>query len=169
MSLAWTIRSEAPGDETVIYDLVKRTFAPMPFSGGDEQDLVNLLRERRELGLSLVAVDPEGTIIGHVAFSPATIDLSNCGWFQLAPVAVCPARQHCGIGSALIETGIEDLRRSGANGIAVVGNPAYYERFGFAIIPGLSPLSGHDAKYFRAMALVGNAPTGTLRYASAFG
>jgi putative acetyltransferase len=169
MSLAWTIRAEAPGDERTIYDLVERAFAPMPFSEGDEQDLVELLRERGELALSLVAVDPAGTIIGHIGFSPATIDHAACAWYQMAPVAVCPTLQHRGIGSALIREGMERLRLGGASGIAVVGNPVYYERFGFAVVPGLAPLSEHDAQYFRAMVLAGELPQGTLRYASAFG
>ncbi|MCB2078830.1 MAG: N-acetyltransferase [Novosphingobium sp.] len=165
----FTIRPEAPGDEQAIYDLVARAFAPMPFSGGDEQDLVNLLRERGELVLSLVAVDPEGSIVGHIGFSPATIDHAECGWFQMAPVSADTHCQRQGIGSALIGTGIEQLGERGAKGVAVVGDPNYYERFGFAVIPGLSPLSDHDAPYFRAMTLAGDPPSGTLRYASAFG
>jgi putative acetyltransferase len=169
VSLAWTIRPEAPGDERTIHELVEQAFAPMPFSEGDEQDLVDLLRERGELALSLVALDPAGSIIGHIGFSPAAIDHAACDWYQMAPVAVCPALQHRGIGSALIREGIEQLRLGGANGIAVVGNPVYYERFGFAVVPGLAPLSEHDAQYFRAMVLAGEAPCGTLRYASAFG
>ncbi len=169
MSLAWTVRPEATGDEAAIHDLIKRAFAPMPFADGDEQDLVDRLRERGELALSLVAVDPAETIIGHAGFSPATIDQIACNWYQMAPVAVCPTLQNRGIGSALIETGIEALRQRKANGVAVVGNPVYYERFGFTVIPGLAPVSDHDAQYFRAMVLGGEAPTGTLRYASAFG
>ena len=51
----------------------------------------------------------------------------------------------------------------------MVGDPGYYERFGFAVVPGLTPLSEHDAAYFRALVLSGEAPRGTLRYASAFG
>jgi putative acetyltransferase len=169
VSLAWTIRPETAGDGPAIHDLVKRAFAPMPFADGDEQDLVDTLRERGELALSLVAEDPAGTIIGHIAFSPATIENTVCNWYQTAPVSVCPTLQGRGIGSALIGEGIAQLRQGGASGIAVVGNPAYYERFGFVVVPGLAPLSEHDAQYFRAMVLVGEAPTGTLRYASAFG
>jgi predicted N-acetyltransferase YhbS len=50
----------------------------------------------------------------------------------------------------------------------VVGNPVYYERFGFAVIDGLAPDSAHDLPYFRAQALSGAAPQGILRYAPAF-
>lgn len=168
MTPSSTIRPEAPGDEAAIYDLVARAFAPMPFSGGDEQGLVNALRDAGDLALSLVAVTPDGTVIGHVGFSPVTIDHKACGWFQMAPVSVTPELQNQGIGSALIRAGIGQLRSDGAGGIAVVGNPVYYERFGFAVLDGLAPESAHDAQYFRAQVLAGETPQGTLRYAPAF-
>jgi putative acetyltransferase len=166
---SYTIRPERPGDEVPIHDLVKRAFAPMPFSGGDEQDLVDALRADGDLVQSLVAVDPDATIIGHISFSPATIDQQACGWFQMAPVSVSPEVQRSGIGSALIEAGIVRLRADGAQGVAVVGNPVYYERFGFRVIEGLAPLSERDAQFFRAMVLAGEVPRGILRYAPAFG
>lgn len=168
MSLAYTIRAEQPGDTIAIHDLVRRAFAPMPFSGGDEQDLVDALREAGDLTLSLVAVSPEGTVIGHIGFSPVTIDHQICHWFQMAPVSVIPELQHQGIGSTLIRAGIEQLRAAGASGVAVVGNPVYYERFGFAVAEGLAPESAHDSAYFRVQVLAGEAPGGTLRYAPAF-
>ena len=168
MSSSYTLRAEQVGDEAAICDLVRRAFAPMPFSVGDEQDLVNALRADGDLVVSLVAVSPAGAIIGHVGFSPATIERQACGWYQMAPVSVTPGRQHRGIGSALIRAGIEQLRESDAAGIAVVGNPVYYERFGFTVLAGLAPESAHDAPYFRAMVLGGKVPQGTLRYAPAF-
>ena len=167
--MAVAIRPEQPGDEPAIHDLVRRAFAPMPFSGGDEQDLVDALRVQGDLVLSLVAVLPDGTIVGHAGFSPVTIDGAACGWFQLAPVAAAPGLQRQGIGSALIRQGIAMLADRGAAGIGVVGNPAYYERFGFRVVPGLAPASAHDEPYFRALVLRGPAPAGTVRYAPAFG
>ena len=165
----WTLRREQRGDEAAIHVLVARAFAPMPFSDGGEQDLVDALRVAGDLVLSLVAADDAGTIVGHIGFSPATIDHAVCGWFQMAPVSVSPEVQHRGIGSALIEAGIANLKGNGAKGIAVVGNPAYYTRFGFAPVDGLAPVSQHDRPYFRAVVLAGERPSGTLRYASAFG
>lgn len=164
-----TIRAEAPGDQAAIHDLIARAFAPMPFADGDEQDLVDRLRAEGDLSLSLVAVEQDGTIIGHIGFSPVTIDHAQCGWFQMAPVSVCPRRQRRGIGSALIEAGLSHLREQGAKGAAVVGNPAYYERFGFTVIDGLAPASEHDLPYFRAQSFDDSMPAGTLRYAPAFG
>lgn len=165
----YAIRPEQAGDEAVIRDLVGRAFAPMWFSDGSEPGLVDALRSAGDLVLSLVAVTAAGAIIGHIGFSPAMIDGADCGWFQMAPVSVSPEVQLQGIGSALIRAGIAAMREQGARGVAVVGNPAYYERFGFAIIPGLTPLAEHDAQYFRAQVLAGTAPQGVLRYAAAFG
>lgn len=166
---AFSIRKELPGDEAAIHDLVKRAFAPMAFSDGDEQDLVDQLRADGDLIVSLVALGGDGMVIGHIGFSPVTIDSTDCGWFQMAPVSVCPSCQLQGIGSALIEAGIDALRARGARGVAVVGNPVYYERFGFSDIAGLAPESEHDRPYFRAKTLQDSAPNGTLRYAPAFG
>lgn len=166
--MTFLIRPEQPGDETAIHGVVERAFAPMPFSAGDEQDVVDLLRERGELSLSLVAIATDGALVGHVGFSPVTIGGADCGWHQMAPVAVEPGLQRIGIGSALIRAGIEALRHKGARGIGVVGNPVYYERFGFVRVEGIEPPEA-DAPYFRAMVLAGEPPRGVLRYASAFG
>lgn len=166
---AFTIRPECAGDAAAIHDLVERAFAPMPFADGDEQDLVDQLRSDGDLAVSLVAVDAQGSIIGHIGFSPVTIDHAACRWFQMAPVSVCPGCQRQGVGSALIEAGLTRMRDQGAMGVAVVGNPAYYERFGFGVIEGLAPASAHDLPYFRAQSFTASAPAGTLRYAPAFG
>lgn len=163
------IRPERPGDEAAIHALVAAAFKPMPFSDGDEQDLVNRLRADGDLVLSLVAIDAGGLLVGHVGFSPVTIDERFCGWFQMAPVSVAPRFQRRGIGSQLIRMGLAELRQQGAGGAAVVGNPVYYERFGFTALPGLAPVSAGDAPYFRALAFSSLPPRGTLRYAPAFG
>lgn len=165
----FTIRPEQPGDEAAIHAIVERAFVGRPFSEGDEQDLVDALREQGDLVFSLVAVDPAGIIIGHIGFSPSTIDNELCHWFQMAPVSVAPEAQGIGIGSALIKAGIARMQERGARGIAVLGDPAYYERFGFKVIPGIVALSEQDRPYLRAIVLQEPVPQGTLRYAPAFG
>lgn len=168
MTGSWTIRPETPEDVAAIYDLTQRAFLTQPHADGDEQDLIDRLRACGELSLSLVALSKVGVLVGHIGFSPVTIDGSACGWFQLAPVSAEPALHHRGIRSALIRSGIAELRARGARGIGVVGDPAYYERFGFGQIEGLAP-DGPDARYFRAMVLQDPAPRGVVRYAAAFG
>lgn len=168
-SLNISIRREKPGDVSDIRELVRVAFKPMWFSDGTEAELVDALRLTGDLLLSLVAVTDLDQIIGHVGFSPTTIDGVDCGWLQMAPVSVLPDHQTRGVGSALIHAGLGALLEQGARGVAVVGNPVYYERFGFRIIPGLEPLVPSDVPYFRAQSLSGPAPQGQLRYAPAFG
>ena len=54
----------------------------------------------------------------------------------LAPMAVAPARQRAGIGSALVRDGLARCRRQGVEAVFVVGHPAYYPRFGFSLASG---------------------------------
>lgn len=162
------IRSENPDDLAAIYAVTQRAFTTQPHADGDEQDLVDRLRARRELTLSLVADLPGRGVVGHIGFSPVTVGGQDCGWQQMAPVSVEPDLHSQGIGSALIRAGIAQLREQGTRGIGVVGDPSYYERFGFAALAGLAP-GGPEAGYFRAMVLREPAPQGVVRYASAFG
>lgn len=163
-----SLRPERAEDAQAICDLVARAFAPMPFSDGTEAALVGDLRDAGDLTLSLVAHDAQGTILGHIGFSPVRIAGADCGWFQMAPVSVAPGHQRQGIGSALIRAGIEAMAGQGARGLAVVGNPAFYERFGFAVHPALAPEHEADAPWFRTLPLSGEVPAGLLRYAPAF-
>ena len=90
---------------------------------------VNLLKE--ETSLSLVA-EIDGATVGHIIFSPVTIDnKSNWTGMILSPVAVTPRYQKQQIGSEMIKTGIKRLTKMGTNVLFVYGDPAYYGRFGF--------------------------------------
>jgi putative acetyltransferase len=94
---------------------------------------VNLLSEdTTPPTLSLVA-EADATLVGHVAFSPVTIgDRANFRGYILAPLAVRPAYQRCGIGSRLVERGLGRLSEMGVGIVFVYGDPAYYSRFGFS-------------------------------------
>ncbi|MHA7820814.1 MAG: GNAT family N-acetyltransferase [Erythrobacter sp.] len=161
-----TIRPEAAGDEKAIFTIIEAAFARMDHADGDEQQLVDRLREDGDLALSLVAEDGE-RIVGHIAFSRVTISDGAQGWYGLGPVSVRPGDQRLGIGGALIRRGIADLRTSGAKGIVLLGNPQYYARFGFAHEPQLS-FPGPPAEYFQALLLDGDLPAGEVTYARGF-
>ena len=105
------------------------------FGGTDEARLVNMLRCDGHLALSLVA-EAAGTIIGHVALSPIVADIPA---LALAPVAVHPALQGRGIGSALIRAA---QAKFDDHAIIVMGDPKYYSRFGFAPVDLASPYAG---------------------------
>jgi putative acetyltransferase len=124
------IRHERPGDENAIYSLTLAAFEPMAFSDGSEGPIIQSLRKSGKLTLSLVAEEDE-TIIGHIAFSPVTIDGSHENWFGLGPISVRPGRQRQGVGKSLIPKGLEMLKERGACGCALIGNPEIYGRVGF--------------------------------------
>lgn len=162
------IRPEQAGDERAIRALTDAAFHDMPHSDGDEGPLVEQLRADGDLVLSLVALNSDKAIVGHIAFSPVSIEHSDGPWFQLAPVSVIPLRQKTGIGSELIEKGLKEMRGAGARGIALVGNPDYYERFGFTREHTLTLSEAMDP-YLQILQFEGEAPSGKLTLAPAFG
>ncbi len=161
-----TIRPERAGDEAAIAALVGEAFRTATHSAGTEAQIVDALRSADALTLSLVAVKDE-KIVGHAAFSPVTIAGADRGWFGLGPVAVLPAGQGQGIGRALIDAGMAQLRESGARGCVVLGEPAYYGRFGFEPDARLT-LAGPPPQYFQAIRVADETAEGAVAYHSAF-
>jgi putative acetyltransferase len=121
------IREERSNDIEAIYRVHESAF-----ESSAEAQLVDLLRSRGKATISLVAEDGE-QIVGHILFSPVSIDPPAHGWsaLGLAPVAVIPARQRHGIGKALINEGLQRCKERGINLLVVLGDPDYYTQFGF--------------------------------------
>lgn len=161
------IRHERPEDVPAIYALTEAAFRDMAFSNGSEPSLVNQLRGDGDLTLSLVAESNDKAIIGHIAFSPVTISDGTEDWYGLGPVSVIPLKQNFGIGSALVNRGIAEMKERGARGVILLGNPAYYSRFGFQHNPDLQ-YPGPPAEYFQRLVLSGADPRGIVYYAKAF-
>jgi len=155
------IRGETPGDIRPIHDLVTAAF------GRDEESrLVDRLRADGDAAISLVACEGD-ELVGHILFSPMRAPFRALG---LAPVSVLPRRQRSGIGSALIRAGLARAEAERWQGVFVLGEPAFYRRFGFD--PDLA--AGFDCPYagpyLMATALGGRLPAanGRLAYAPAF-
>ncbi|MBO3275683.1 GNAT family N-acetyltransferase [Pseudomonas schmalbachii] len=161
-----SIRPETPADIDAIERLTAAAFLDAPHSSHTEQFIVNALRRAGQLTISLVAEDADG-IIGHVALSPVTISSGASGWFGLGPISVLPARQGTGIGSQLMHAVLAELRQLGAEGCVLLGDPGYYQRFGFTARPGLV-LPGVPAEYFQAVSFSGSWPVGEVAYHAAF-
>lgn len=158
---------EKSADEELIRAVTTAAFLEAEHSDGNEASIVDELRDTDALTISLVAADG-GNIVGHVAFSPVLIDGFHDGWFGLGPVSVIPNCQRKGIGTALIEAGLADLRRQGSRGCVVLGDPAYYRRFGFAVDPALY-LAGVPPEYFQSLSFDGQPRSGRVAYHPAFG
>ncbi len=119
-------RPERPADVDSI-----RQVNRLAFGGDDEPQIVDRVRDSADPIVSLVA-DDDGGVVGHILFSPVTLGHGNARLLMgLGPVAVMPARQRQGIGSALVLAGLEECRRFGVAGSVVVGHPEYYPRFGY--------------------------------------
>lgn len=103
------------------------------FGGSEEADLVDQLRAGNSALISLVA-ELGSAVVGHIMFCRMWIStpLGLTPAVALAPVAVHPDHQRQGIGSRLIEHGLELLRRQGEMIVIVVGHRGYYPRFGFS-------------------------------------
>nr|WP_276524080.1 N-acetyltransferase [Ensifer adhaerens] len=160
------IRSERATDIATIRQITKAAFAPMAYSSQTEAEIIDALRNAGALTISLVALD-QGEIIGHVAFSPVTIDGEDKGWFGLGPVSVRPDHQKSGTGGRLIREGLARLAKTGAKGCVVLGEPDYYKRFGFENHAALH-LEGVPAEYFMAEAFEGPVPSGRVSFHAGF-
>lgn len=165
--MTYTIRAERPADDDAIEQVTRRAFLSHPHSHQTEQFIIRALREAQALAISLVA-EEEGRIVGHVALSRVTISDGAVDWYGLGPISVEPARQRQGIGRALMEAALAELRRIGASGCVLVGDPAFYTRFGFANDPALS-VDGVPQEFCLSLALSASPARGNVRFHPAFG
>jgi len=168
------IRPEMSADFAAIRAINLAAFASHPYSRQTEHLIVEALREAGALALSLVAeADCEleceggGEVVGHIAFSRAPIGGQGLGWYLLGPVAVLPGLQRRGIGSDLVRAGLDALRDRGAKGCVLVGDPAFYTRFGFRRAERLS-YPGVPQEFVLCLPLAGAEPEGDVEHHPAF-
>lgn len=156
------IRNEEAGD----LDAISEIYA-FAFGRAGEWELVNRLRDAGVHVVSLVA-EKDGARVGHILFTPVTVGGEHRG-AGLAPMAVLPDFQRRGIGSRLVDEGLEACRERGFEWAVVLGHAHYYPRFGFrpAKELGLSTSYPVPDEVFMAQELVPGAldgVAGTVRY-----
>ena len=155
------IRSETPADRAAVHAVVAAAFGQ-----ADEADLVEQLHADGDVLISLVA-EAGGEIVGHVLLSAMRAPFRALG---LAPVSVVPARQGTGVGSALIREAIRKAREAGYAAIFVLGDQAYYGRFGFDVDAARGFASPYAGDHFAVLALEPlSVREGAVDYAQAFG
>jgi putative acetyltransferase len=122
-----TIREEQSGDATQIRIVIQQAFGQT-----EEADIVDKLRKACTHRISLVAVS-RGPMVGHILFTPVTIQAKEkiIEGMGLAPMAVLPEFQRQGIGSKLVNVGLDIIKKNKHPFVIVLGHPTYYPRFGF--------------------------------------
>lgn len=160
-------RQELPTDAAAIHDLTCAAFLNAPHAAHTEQFIVDGLRKAGALAISLVA-EQQGEVVGHVAVSPVSISDGAEGWYGLGPISVKPELQRKGIGSLLMQSALRLLQEQGAAGCVLVGDPAYYSRFGFKPETSLI-LSDVPPEYFQALSFGPSLPSGVVTFHEAFG
>jgi putative acetyltransferase len=160
------IRNERDADLEAITEVTKAAFKTLAVSNQTEHFIINALRNAGTLTISLVA-EIDGKVIGHIAFSPIEVSGGAGGWYGLGPVSVLPVYQKQGIGKALINKGLSLLKEMKAQGCVLVGDPEYYQRFGFKNFPELVH-EGIPQEVFLALPFNENIPEGTAVFHEAF-
>lgn len=138
-----TIRPEEHRDYKDIISLILRSFREgTDYSDGT--DAIAMVEEIRDSKfyipeLSFVA-ELDGKVVGHFLFSKFPLsptkegghnDNTDSGIVMLAPVSVHADYFRQGVGSAMLNLGIEKVRDMGYKGITVEGNYLFYNKVGF--------------------------------------
>jgi len=165
--LGITVRPESSADAAAIEAVTVAAFRDAPHAAHTEQFIVAALRQAGQLTVSLVA-ELAGAVVGHVAVSPISLSDGSAGWFGLGPISVLPEHQGRGIGSRLMQEALQLLRARGAAGCVLVGDPSYYQRFGFRAEPSLN-YPGVPAEYVLALSFGTRMPQAQVTFHAAFG
>lgn len=141
------VRVATRSDRGVIRDIHLRAFPE------SENQLVaklaeSLLDEVTDPETITLVAEAGGNVVGHIVFSPVRSDTDK-HWlgYILAPLGVIPEYQKTGIGSSLINSGIEQLSAKKINVLFVYGDPGYYGRFGFSVEVATPYIPPYDIKY----------------------
>jgi putative acetyltransferase len=140
------------------------------FNSEAESLLVASLRDSGKVILSLVALQND-EVVGHVLFTPATTSpLSEITGLGLAPLAVKPEYQCQGIGAQLVQEGLRLCTEFGYDYVIVLGDPKYYQRFGFrkASSFGLQNEYGEDDPFMLIKLTDCNIRKGLVKYCPEF-
>jgi putative acetyltransferase len=160
-----TIRAERAADAAAI-----RALNRAAFGGEAEAALVDALRSEGSAVLSLVA--EEGSrLVGHVLYSRLAIDTGAAvvPGLALAPLAVAPTRQRSEIGTRLVQEAHRRLATQGEGMVFVIGDPGYYDRFGFSAEAAHPFETPWDGAHVMALALNPSAANkGAVRYPPPF-
>ncbi len=128
------IRQEIKEDYNTIYELIKTAFETAKVSAGTEQDFAVMLRNSNGFipELALVA-EVDNSLVGHIMLTKTYIACSDSKYetLLLGPISVKLEYRNHGVGAKLITHSLKLARKFGYESVVLVGNPNYYNKFGF--------------------------------------
>lgn len=158
-----TIRPEQPAEFTALYEFIKTAFSTAKLADGDEQEFANRLRTREDYlpKLALVA-EEQGKIIGHIMLTRYRATADNGASVEVllvAPLAVAAEYRSKGVGAALMNEALRRAKELGYAAALLIGDPAYYGRFGFrqSTCLGIRNTDGIPDVYVQALELTPGA------------
>ncbi|HSG96186.1 MAG TPA: N-acetyltransferase [Afifellaceae bacterium] len=162
------IRSITPADHRTVEAVITAAF-----NQREEADLVEWLRRDGDVLFEHVAT-LDDAVVGHILFSRLPIirdDESVIAAASLAPLCVRPDCQNRGIGTALVGASLDECRKRRIPAVVVVGEPDYYQRFGFTAIAARPLAAPFTGPHFMAIELQPGVlkDGGKVRYPAAFG
>lgn len=135
MNRNFIVRPIKPTDYSIVYQLIKTAFETAEHRDGSEQDFAVTLRNGTDYlpELDLVA-ESDGKLIGHIMFTGTEVtrpDGAQYNTLLVAPLSVLLECRSLGVGSALMNEGLRIAREMGYGSAFLVGDPHYYQRFGY--------------------------------------
>lgn len=155
------IRQATNADYDCIYELVKTAFQTAKVADGTEQDFVLQLRKGKYIPELELVAEEDGALIGHVMLTGTAIhgDGNVTETLLLAPLCVALERRGKGVGAALMREALGKAKTLGHASVVLIGDPAYYGRFGFRSVPAIT-YPGVPAQYTLTCELVPGALSG---------
>jgi putative acetyltransferase len=120
------IRETTSGDIAQVLALY-----PQAFPEEELRPVVSALLEKGSDVLSLAGFDGDA-LVAHVLFTACGTEERDRTGVLLGPLCVMPSLQRQGLGTSLVRAGLERLEKIGIKQVFVLGDPAYYQRFGFS-------------------------------------
>jgi len=160
------LRPTTPSDRPAVLEVVREAFTDDERDASEELDIVRSTWESGRATFELVAV-VDGAVVGHVLAAEG--DLDGVAVVAVAPLAVSPAHQGAGVGTALMSELLRLAEAARLPMVVLLGAPGYYSRFGFEPSGPLGityePVGANDPHFqVRRLSSYDRSLNGTFRY-----
>jgi len=172
------LQTVLPSQYATTAAVVETAFTGIEYTDHDEHQLIGRLRKSPlyRPTFDVLASTAAGEVIGFAMLSVATVNqqpTTGQPLLVLAPLAVLPAYQGQGVGSALVRELERRAHIAGYPAISILGDPSYYGRFGYTAAAAFNITAPFEvpAENFMLHELTPHALThyhGKLHYDAAF-